>query len=384
MVLILALPLMSVSQVLGGAFRGTLDIRPGIVAQMLIQPWTRILVIIALFMLGWRLKAVLWGTVFSFAVSTSFLVYQAQRSLFPGNVLRPSPQGLFNNILEVTRYSIVLSLSLSVAQLLSRTDILMLAYFVPSAETGRYAVVQMVTGVIPLFNTAFSQLLGPEIAGAYAQGDLREVMTLARRHVRWVTITSLPVFLALAVFGDGLIALFGQKFSSPCPNLPRVILLLASSNLVGAVFSSTGFMLSMTGRHTREFAALLITLVCNVTINYFLIPLYGIVGAALSTFLSTCIGNFLRLSLIRVSFRLLPIGKDIFLPVAVGLLSIGPFAILKHAVSPHPRFFTAFLLSVFFILTYAVPISKYCLSGVERALVVRLADHLRTHLPKRN
>jgi len=382
MVIILALPLMSVSQVLGGAFRGILNIKPGITAQMLIQPWARLLIIVALFLSGWRLRAVLWGTVLSFLISACYLIHKARRHLLSGNVLRPSPLDLFGDLVKLSRYSIVLSLSLSVANLLRKTDILMLAHFVTSAETGRYAVIQMVASLIPLFNTAFSQLLGPEIAGAYAQREVEHMKKLIRRHIRWVTITSLPIFLALVVFGNGLLTVFGARFSNPSLALSQVILFLALSNFIVAVFSSTGFLLSMTGRHTLEFLTLFFTLTCNVTLNYLLIPRFGIAGAALSTLLSTCLGNAIRLSAIFISFRLLPLGKEAMIPMAVGLISMSPFFVFKYTINLKAQFFVSLVLSSLFIISYAVMVSKYCLSRPEKALIIDITNFLRARFSR--
>ncbi len=373
-VVILMLPLMSVSQVLSGAFRGALDIKPSILSQMVLQPWTRLLLIIILFSFGWRFKAVLWATVFSYLIAVLFLFYSAWDKLLARGVSVFSHS--VRELIRLSRYSGVLCLSSSASQLLRRTDILMLGYFVSAGDTGRYAVVQILTGLILIFNVALNQLLGPEIAGAWANGDYCQMKRLIKRHVRWVTIVSLPLFLTVTLFGGELVSILGSKFKGTSPAVYIVIIFLALSSFSNALLSSSGFLLSMTGKHIREFIALVLSLALNATLNYLFIPRYGIKGAAVSTFIATCAGNTFRVFIIYYSHRFLPVGREVLMPLAIGLLAVVPFGLLKMSLGV-PSGFPAtlgFSLTLLFLLYFVM--AKSCLSNAEKRSIREIVNSL--------
>lgn len=372
-VMVLSIPFMSLTQVLGGAFRGRLRIRPRVVAEFFLQPSSRLVIIIILFLIGWKLWAVITGTVFSFLLSTVYLLIMC-RLIFT----LPSESGVrklpWRDLLSVGQYSIVISLTVSVALLLQRADVLMLGYFARAEHVGQYSVIQMVTGLIPIFNSSLNQAVAPMIAGFHAEGRIEEMRGLIHQHTRWVIIATFPFFLIIASFGNIFIGIFGKGYVVDVP----VITLLALAQFVIAVLSSAGFMLSMTGRHYNELFTMLFALGCSVVLNYFLIPPYGLMGAGTGTLIAVVLANILRSIQVYRVHGIFPIGPGSVKPFIVGLVSFIFCIAALRSIGVKTGIVAAIITSAVFLAIYCMLIARFGVIEDDRLLLQKIMCKVRS------
>lgn len=367
-VMIITVPLMALTQVLGGAFRGYMQIRPRVIAEFFLQPSVRLAVILLLFLAGWRLWSVIVGTVLSFVVAVLYLLFRARRTFFIGQQDVEKPEihdEKWRDFITVGKYSIVISLTVSVAVLLQKLDVMMLGYFATASDVGKYAVIQMVVSLIAIFNSALNQAVAPMLARFCKEGAIEDMRHLIHQHTRWVVLTSLPVFLVIGFFGNQFMPIFGKDFHVGLP----VVALLALSQFVLAVLSSAGFMLSMTGRHMLEFYTMLIALVCNVILNFLLIPDYGITGAALATLISVVLANILRSLQVYRIHGVFPVGGEVLRVVLIG---VGVFAVTWFAAQElgfEKSIMAAVIQSLLFCAIYAVLVLRFGLVEEDRVLL---------------
>lgn len=375
-VMIITVPLMALTQVLGGAFRGYLRIRPRVIAEFFLQPSARLAVILLLFLAGWRLWSVITGTVLSFAVAVLYLLFHARRTFFNRQQDTGKPDNQdekWRDFVTVGKYSIVISLTVSVAVLLQKLDVMMLGYFATASDVGKYAVIQMVVSLISIFNSALNQAVAPMLARFCKEGAIEDMRHLIHQHTRWVALTSLPVFLVIGFFGNQLMPIFGKDFHVGL----AVVALLALSQFVLAVLSTAGFMLSMTGRHMLEFYTMLVALVCNAILNFFLIPAYGITGAAVGTLIAVVIANVLRSLQVYRIHGVFPVGGEVLRVVLVG---VGVFAVIvlaARASGVGQGVAAAVVQSLLFCVVYAVLMLRFGLVEEDRILLHRAIEKYR-------
>lgn len=373
MVMVLSVPFMTLIQVLGGAFRGSLQIRPRVVAELFMQPTVRLAIIILLFLVGWRIWAAITGTVLSFVIATVYLIIIANHAFFNkggGNKNHTRRKLPWRDLVIVGKYSMVISLTVAVSTLLAKTDIIMLGYFSSSEQVGQYAVIQMVVVLIGLFNGALNQAVAPLFAQLYKNGDREEMRRIIHQHTRWVVITSVPIFLIIACFGNQFMSIFGKGFVVET----SAIALLALSQLVIAVLSSAGFMLSMTGRHMLEFYTMLAALICNVVLNYILIPKFGIVGASIGTLTAVILANVLRSLQVYKVHGVFPVGKEVVWPLLIGMgsftgtLSVARYFGIGNGLSQ------TIIVSTIFIIVYSLLVIKFGLVKNDRFLFQKVVQ----------
>ena len=86
-----------------------------------------------------------------------------------------------------------------------------------------------------------------------------------------------------------------------------MFLLLCSARLVSAFTGPAANLLQMTGRQVIFMKVLFAGAVINIVMNYFLIPIYGIAGAAVATMSSIIFWNVTMVYFVKKEFGFLTI-----------------------------------------------------------------------------
>lgn len=171
---------------------------------------------------------------------------------------------------------------------MSRVDILLAGAFLGTVQAGIYVVVSQLAALIGFGLLAVNMIAAPLYAGVHAQGRTEELQALVRLATRAVVAFSLLTGGALVVLGPWLLGLYGVAFRTG--GYAALVVLVISQILTSAA-GSVGYLMSMTG-HERE--AAWVTSACgllNVVLGVSLIPVLGLVGAALSTTITNLVWN---------------------------------------------------------------------------------------------
>ena len=362
--------LATLSRVLGGGFQGLLRIEHRVTAEQIIQPLSRLIIILSLFLISISIWSVIWGTLFSFFLALLYFIVQSRGILFGSGLTIKWPT--LSKTTGLLKYSFLMSLALSIGMLLEKADILMLGYFGTSSDIGSYAIVQMAVSVIVMINSAFNQRLAPRIAELAKNGARQESCLLLSQHIRWMALATVPMFVALSVFGADLLRIFGSDYQIDWP----VVVLLSSSQFIVAVIGSCGYLLSMTSAYKKELPILLIALTLNVSLNYLWIPLYGLSGAAGATVTATLIANLLRMMLVIRLYEFQPISRRVLAPLVIAVFVVLPVYSLRYYLND-TSVAGAFVASSVFSLIYAILVIRICLNRDEKVVVNNIIRRLR-------
>jgi O-antigen/teichoic acid export membrane protein len=309
--LALALPFVTDLGVLGGAYRGSLRPARSIIAESVLVPTARLLLIVVLFMAGWRLWAVAVGTTLGALVGSAWLAWCSRRD-FPVPAVHLQS---WEAARRVIRYSTVMSLAVLVITLTATMDLLMVGRYVPAEQLGQYSLAKTLLALIGFFSTAFGQTLGALVAERYFSGDHAGLMRVMSQVTRWITLGTLPVFAVFVVWGAQVMLLFGPSFTVS----PAVIGFLAAGQFCLAIFGCMGWTLSMTNRHMVELGILVLGLVVAIVLSMLVIPAHGQLGAAIASFCAMAFVNGARVWYARRVLHALPFDASLPLNVAVGL-----------------------------------------------------------------
>jgi O-antigen/teichoic acid export membrane protein len=310
--LALALPFVTDLTVLGGAYRGNLHLTPAVLAESVLMPTARLLIIVMLFMAGWRLWAVALGTTTGAVLASAWLALRARRDFRAPVTTAPWAEAR-----RVLRYSWVMAAAVLVTTLTNITDILTLGRFVPAEQLGQYSLAKTLLLLTGFFAAAFTQGLGGMVADRHFQGDRAGVVDVLSSTFQWIALATLPMFAIFLIWGSQLMPLFGGASFSIAP---AVVAWLACGQLVFALFGHMGWALSMTGRHLVEFAILAAGLIIAVVLCALLVPARGQLGAAIATFSAIAFVNGARMIYVRNALGMFPFGGRIFLFAGCGLL----------------------------------------------------------------
>jgi len=170
-----------------------------------------------------------------------------------------------------------------------RTDRLMLGALQDMKSVGLYSVAVQMAMVVNFTLIGLNQAIAPLVAERHDSNRSMELQKTLIRATNIATIGSLLIVAALVWLGPIVLAVFGPEFSSSY--LPMII--LAIGQLLNVASGPVGTILAMSRRERFVGIGMSVSVVCNILLNYLLIPLYSVNGAAIATMISVGIWNLL-------------------------------------------------------------------------------------------
>jgi PST family polysaccharide transporter len=169
-----------------------------------------------------------------------------------------------------------------------RVDMLMLDEMVGSREVGIYAAATRVSEIWYFLPAVIVSSVSPSIIKCHSSDGGLYINRM--RHLYFIMVwLAIALSLPLSLLSDHIIiTLFGQEFKDAAPVL--AIHLWASVAVFLGMASSQHLLVEQLQK--ISFFRTLIGLLCNVVLNYLLIPSMGAKGAAIATVISYFIATF--------------------------------------------------------------------------------------------
>lgn len=286
---LLASPLVALMMLNESVIRGLGHVLLSTVASQLIRPTATITLLVCLLLLGEPTQIIVFTLyvlgIFLAFVFTHFYANKKLMLLQPGKRYQEGVRMTsFAELLSLTKgfYAVVL-----IGVLLNKIDIIMLGVMLEDYEVGLYAAAYSLAFLVLVVLQVINLVIAPEIAAAHANSDETKVKKLLFRSCWIGGGMALPLFIGLFFFPSFLLSFFGDQFVEG----KIALQLLATGMLINALFGSVGSYLMMSG-HERLFAwIMLLATFLSVVLLIFLIPIYGINGAAFVVSLTMLLWN---------------------------------------------------------------------------------------------
>lgn len=279
----------------------------------LCRPLANVLIVLLLFVLGFGLIGAVCGFLVSSMISACFGLYLVKR-VFPDIVSQVRPAYEIGKLL---RFSVpVLFVAFSYV-LLAQTDRIMLGYFRASRDLGIYSAAAILSQQAGMVTYSFSYIFCPVISDLYNRGEMRDLDRLYKTVTRWIVSMNLLILLLLMIFSRQILAIFGSEFTTGW----LVLVILAAVHLIGYGIGGAlvGHVLRMSGKQDIELINATAMLVTNIVLNFWLIPRYGILGAAIATGISYAVINLARIVEVFALLRIHPYDSHYHKPFIAGL-----------------------------------------------------------------
>jgi len=195
-----------------------------------------------------------------------------------------SKKNNINHQLNFTYKSIILrsgpmAVSAIAYILMQSVDIILLSKFTDFKMVAFYSVALKLTAMISLVLASVNTVQAPKIAELFSLENFEELNLLVRKSTRLILAFTFPCVIFLLLFSSFVLKLFGEDYVIA----QTALLILLVGQFVNALCGSVGVYLNMTGRQNVLQKILLLAFVLNLILNWVLIPLYGINGAAFAT-----------------------------------------------------------------------------------------------------
>lgn len=156
-------------------------------------------------------------------------------------------------------------------------DIILVGLLVAPVSAGIYFNAFRTAGLLTLFMFAITLVVAPMVAHHYHAGEMRKAQAITALCAWAGFLFSLVVFLGFVAFGPQILGLFGNDQAQGFP----ILIILGIGLLFDAATGPSRIVMMMTG-HERDYVRIFGTImVCGIALQVIVIPLFGLLGAAL-------------------------------------------------------------------------------------------------------
>lgn len=196
---------------------------------------------------------------------------------------------------QLLKLSLPMMLSGTILFLLSWTDIFMLGIMVSLKDVGIYSAAFKIASIGLIIILVFNVVIGPKIAELYNNNYMSKLKTTINKTTQLITFLTIPIFSIIIIFRKEILRFFGDDFILG----ESVLIILSTGVLINAISGNVDQILNMTNHQKTMKNITLFCLVENIILNYLLIPVYGINGAAWSSLITTASLNFISIYFIK-------------------------------------------------------------------------------------
>ena len=208
-----------------------------------------------------------------------------------------------NNFKEILSYSIYILLAGSAASFLIDIDKYMIPQKQAISQTAYYAVAVFIATVVEIPGRAMFQIINPLVAKALNEENFVELKNLYKQSSENLLIVCGLFFLLINLNIDSFYMLLNNQEYS---NASLVVLIISSAKLIQMSFGCGPAILATSKFYKITLPFSIAMAVSVYFLNDYLIDLYGINGAAISTFIVLLIFTVLKIIYIRYKVKLQP------------------------------------------------------------------------------
>ena len=214
----------------------------------------------------------------------------------------------FKKHLEFQTYNLFLIISGGSMLIIENLDILMLGVFSGIEKAGIYSISFFIAAVIDMPRRAIQQISSPVLAESFKLKDFKKVDSIYKKTAINTFFAGVVLFLVIWINADNIFKIMpnGDIFKEA----KIIILIIGFGRLFDISFGANSYILSLSKHYKINSLFITFLVLIAFSLNYFLIPKYGIEGAAYATTVSLVIFNLLKHWFVLKKFKLTPFTTD--------------------------------------------------------------------------
>ncbi|MHC4635361.1 MAG: flippase, partial [Planctomycetota bacterium] len=309
-------------------------------SQSLFMPISNIILTVVFYFMGLRL----YGVVSAYLISTVFTSVTALyylRKTFPeiSSTTAVAETG------KLFKFSIPLTLVMLLNFLILWTDTLMLGHFKTSETVGIYNVAMKTAMLTSIVLVSFNSIFAPIISDLYNRKEKEKFRSLFATVTKWI---------------------YGYE----------ALIILAFAQLINSTAGSVGIVLTMSARQNIVMYNTIGICLLNITLNYFLIPRYGMTGAAMASGTSVIFLNIVMLLETLILLRTHPYSLKFIKITILAILALGVFLLAENVLPDMGKIWKLLISTTMFLGVYFGFIYKWGTDVEDEVIIDMLKNRL--------
>lgn len=264
---------------------------------------------------------------------------------------------LFKGMSVYGAYSVLGGLA---THIIGNIDIIMLSSMVDLSSTAVYAIAFYVGSVITVPQRSITKIAAPILADLLKTKSYPAIDNLYKRTALNMLIAGSLIYIGIWANLHNVIAILPAEYAG----IYWVVVIIGLAKLFNMATGVNGTII-INSRHYRfDLYTNILLVILTITTNYWLIPIYGIEGAAAATAISIFIYNFTKFVFVWIKFGMQPFQWN-----AVSTIAIAAACLFVSEQIPYMfNFFVDVILRSFII----------AILFVSAVLIFRLSDDFQT------
>lgn len=209
---------------------------------------------------------------------------------------------------SILKYSSLIIIAGSIATIILDLDKFMINNYLEIETVAYYSVAVFIATVIAVPQRAMHQILLPLTAQFLNNNNKEELKDLYQRSSLTLYVISGFIFLLIVLNINELYAIIPSEFSGGL----TVVFLISIAKLYDNLLGNNNAILFNSDYYRVVLIFGVILAILAIVLNMILIPMFGINGSALATFIAILIYNTIKVYFVKQKFKMLPFTTDTF------------------------------------------------------------------------
>jgi len=272
-------------------------------------------------------------------------------------------------IFELIRFSWPLAAGSVLFMVLSRIDILMIGYFLDAKNVGLYRSIQPLKQAPIFAMTAFNFLFYPLATEYYSNSDIRSLGRIYTITTKWMSLIAFPISILIVLYPVSIIDLLLSSAYTPAAGALSVLI---AGIFFRVIVGLNGSVVKSINRPKVELYSASIGIIFNIILNVYLIPRFGIIGAALATICGYIVYNIVEVAYIYSTTKIHPFSLNTMKPILVsGFFTV----LLKSEISNIKSFNIIFILILVYVMLVGSLIVTRSFDEADMLLLEEIEDY---------
>ena len=230
----------------------------------------------------------------------------------------------------ILKYSSLIIIAGSIATIILDIDSFMLGMYIPIQEVAYYGVAIYIATVIVVPSRSMQQILQPLTAQYLNDNNKVALKDLYVRSSQTLFIIGGFIFIIILININALYMLIPKQFSGGL----LVVFLVGIAKLYDCLMGCNNVVLFNSDYYRVVLLFGVILTVLTVILNIVFIPVFGITGSALATFLAISIYNTIKIYFVKAKFNMMPFDKNTAKVLILIILSTALFYFWEFPFHP--------------------------------------------------
>lgn len=254
--------------------------------------------------------------------------------------------------------------------LVSNIDIIMLSSLAGLDDTGIYNIAFYIGSAITITRQSIYKISSPIIADAYKDNDFDLIEQIYHRSSLNQIIAGGLLFCGVVANLDNLMNILPPEYSGGA----LVIIIIGTANIFDMATGINGAIILNSDHYRFDLYSTLILIVITIALNYLLIPIYGIVGAAIGTAAAVLIYNVLKVAFVWIYFSMQPFKLEMLYVIAISAITL---VLIFQLPTLGNTYLDLAIRSVLVTLIYGIPLWWLNISDELNQLAARSISEIR-------